>query len=125
MNSLRFLRVPLWNTIKYRGLLSKLDKYGNIFTNPEEERCRVQQWPTTGWRNMEDGLSGGDNTTSGNFTLYWKDNRFYATNSGVKDGDYCFAWNRLTSFLHENTNIEYHHYHLHDYNNIYFHNEIK
>ena len=95
MNSLKLLRLPFWNIVKNKDYVTKLAKYGNTFTNFDNEKCRINQWPQPGWRKVVDGLSGGDNTTTGEFTLEWKDNRHYATNSAVADGDYCFTWNNL------------------------------
>jgi hypothetical protein len=65
--------------------------YGNLFRDVDEEVIRLEQWPKhpKGWRNIEDGLGGG--VTKGEFTMIWKDNLFYSSNSGVLDGDYCFA----------------------------------
>ena len=63
--------------------------YGHIFYDFRREECSIEKWPQPSWRPVVDGVGGG--VTEGEFTLEWKDDKFYASNSGVADGDYVFA----------------------------------
>eukprot|EP00750_Incisomonas_marina_P032845 INCI938.1.p1 GENE.INCI938.1~~INCI938.1.p1 ORF type:complete len:281 (-),score=40.99 INCI938.1:26-868(-) len=68
-------------------------RLGNLFDDFDVEQCRVERWPQPSWRPVSDGLSGGDNTTEGDFILRWtEDGVHFASNTGVADGDYAFAW---------------------------------
>jgi len=66
-------------------------EYGNLFTDPDLEIVRLEQWPQhpKGFRSIVDGYGGG--VTRGVFTCEWRADRYYASNSGVENGDYCFA----------------------------------
>ena len=71
--------------------------FGHLFTNWKKEPCKLTPWPQPDWRPVEDGVSGG--TTEGSFSLSWKNGAHYATNSGVANGDYCFAYTTLNAAL--------------------------
>lgn len=64
--------------------------YGSLFDDFEAEQIAITPWPQPGWRQVEDGVSGG--TTQGDFVLEWRGGAHYAVNTGVKEGAYCFAW---------------------------------
>lgn len=72
--------------------IQKIARYGKLFRNFDTADIDVKRWPQIGWRPVEDGLSGGDNVTSGSFHLEWRDGEHIAQNTGVQDGSYCFAW---------------------------------
>ena len=64
---------------------------GSVFHGPlEEQECPVTKWPQPDWRKVEDGVSGGH--TQGDFTNKWQGGSHYSCNSGVANGDYCFAF---------------------------------
>lgn len=91
--SLQTYCVPL-HKIDCRSPISiqKVSRYGNLFCDFATENIDVKRWPQIGWRPVEDGLSGGDNVTSGSFHLEWRNGEHIAQNTGVQDGSYCFAW---------------------------------
>lgn len=72
----------------------RLLRYGTLFDSFDAEPCRIERWPRArgGFRAVEDGLSGGDTTTEGDFELAWRGGAHHATNTGVAGGSYCFAW---------------------------------
>lgn len=88
--------VPITKIKSFEHAANVLKAYGTVFRNFDKTPCNVVQWPKVkgGYREVEDGLSGGDNVTEGEFILKWTNyGDHIAINSGVKDGHYCFAWN--------------------------------
>ena len=63
-------------------------KYGNLFTDYENEKVILEKWPAhpDGFRSIEDGVGGGE--TKGHFLIGWKDGQLKAKNTAVKHGDY-------------------------------------
>lgn len=89
-----FVCISKMKTCSIRPIVATNDNfapYGNLFYDLATEKIRLEKWPKhiRGWRNIEDGIGGGE--TSGEFELEWKDGKHYASNSGVSNGDYCFA----------------------------------
>ena len=108
MNSLKLLRLPFWNIIKNKNYITKLSKYGNIFTNFDTEVCRLNKWVKVGNNLLANELLVNDNTTSNNFMLQWKNNRHYVNNvlynNVITDDDYFYAWNKLDTVLIDSVN---------------------
>ena len=77
-------------------------QFGHLFDDWDTEPCELTPWPQPGYRPVEDGVGGGH--TSGTFTLDWKNGAHYATNSGVKDGSYCFAFSTLAGAVNGKSN---------------------
>jgi len=73
--------------------------YGRLFSSKDSAEAKVDitRWPAQGWRECHDGISGG--TTSGTFSLEWRGDAHAASNSGVTDGDYLFAWTSANAAL--------------------------
>ena len=67
--------------------------FGHLFKDYSKEPCALTKWPQPAWRPVEDGVGGG--TTEGTFSLKWKNGAHFASNSGVANGDYCFAFSSL------------------------------
>lgn len=87
----RIVDVPLVRITSFEHATQALKPYGRVFRSFDATDCRLVPWPAASWRPVVDGLSGG--VTEGKFELQWTaDGRHFATNTGVTDGDYCFAW---------------------------------
>ena len=84
----RAVKVPL-----LKATAKTVKPFGHLFKNYAVEPCTLTKWPQPGWRPVEDGVGGG--TTEGTFSLKWKKGAHYATNSGVANGDYCFAFSSI------------------------------
>jgi hypothetical protein len=83
--------------------------YGTIYVDHVAEQVRLEKWPKPAWREVEDGISGG--TTEGTFTLEWTSiGAHKACNSGVKDGDYLFAWSSAEKAIKPQTSVDYNDY---------------
>ena len=73
----------------------------------DNQDCPITRWPQPDWRPVEDGVGGG--ITEGTFQCFWdEDGSHLASNSGVADGDYKFAFASLEKAIQNERSCDRH-----------------